>query len=106
MISFDPLWVPLLTHYEEKPTPTLNRQRAAAQINHLSDNVWQFLIAGTTGDGWEISDEVLLDWISFIQDAEIFNAKHNILFGAFSDTTEGVIKKANLGSLSPAGRVR
>ena len=42
MISFDPLWVPLLTHYEEKPTPTLNRQRAAAQINHLSDNVWQF----------------------------------------------------------------
>ena len=96
MSSFDPLWVPLLTHYEEKPKLTLDRRRTSAHIKHLSDNVWQYLVAGTTGDGWEIPDDLLLDWISFIQDDEVFNEKHNILFGAFSQTTEGVIAKAGL----------
>ena len=96
MSSFDPLWVPLLTHYEEKPKLTLDRRRASAHIKHLSDNVWQYLVAGTTGDGWELSDELLLEWISFIQDDEVFNEKHKILFGAFSETTEGVISKARL----------
>src|ERR1044071_1294348 len=51
------LWCPLLTHYNADGA--LDRPRIAAHLRHLSPHVNAFLIAGSTGDGWEMtSDEI------------------------------------------------
>jgi len=48
------LWCPLLTHYDD--TGRIDGVRMAAHLRHLSPFVKGFLIPGSTGDGWEMSD--------------------------------------------------
>ena len=48
------LWCPLLTHYSSDGH--IDRARMAAHLRHLSPYVKGFLIPGSTGDGWEMSD--------------------------------------------------
>ena len=48
------LWCPLLTHYDGQGA--IDRSRMAAHLRHLSPHVRAFLIAGSTGDGWEMTD--------------------------------------------------
>ena len=48
------LWCPLLTHYDDRGV--IDRSRIAAHLRHLSPHVNAFLIAGSTGDGWEMDD--------------------------------------------------
>jgi dihydrodipicolinate synthase/N-acetylneuraminate lyase len=50
-----PLWCPLLTHYREDGT--FDAPRIAAHLQHLASHVGGFLIPGSTGDGWQLSDE-------------------------------------------------
>lgn len=57
------LWCPLLTHYT--PDGTLDRERMAAHWASIRPNVRAFLIPGSTGDGWEMSEaevKALLDF--------------------------------------------
>lgn len=96
MNTFDPLWVPVLTHYDAASNLRLDNERTADHLMHISPHVSQFLIAGTTGDGWEMSDEVLMDWIQFAQTPGILSPDHKVLFGAFGPTTEAVIERAKL----------
>jgi 4-hydroxy-tetrahydrodipicolinate synthase len=49
------LWCPALTHYA--PDGAIDRQRIGAHLRHLSSHVSGFLIPGSTGDGWELTDE-------------------------------------------------
>jgi dihydrodipicolinate synthase/N-acetylneuraminate lyase len=49
------LWCPLLTHYT--PEGGLDADRIKTHLAHLSRWVKGFLIAGSTGDGWELSDD-------------------------------------------------
>ena len=49
------LWCPLITHYAADGV--IDRNRMAAHIRHLSPYVKGFLIPGSTGDGWELSDQ-------------------------------------------------
>ena len=49
-----PLWCPLLTHYRDDGS--LDHARIAAHLRHLAPHVKGFLIPGSTGDGWEMSD--------------------------------------------------
>ena len=52
-----PLWVPLLTHYRQEQDrlaiDTARMQRQAAEVRR-SIRLW--MLAGTTGDGWELSE--------------------------------------------------
>jgi len=48
------LWCPLLAHY--KDDGGLDFQRMEAQFNFVAAHVKGFLIPGSTGDGWELSD--------------------------------------------------
>tara|TARA_B110000003_G_C16552084_1_gene497010 strand:+ start:113 stop:1090 length:978 start_codon:yes stop_codon:yes gene_type:complete len=93
---FDPLWVPLLTHYTSSNIPRLDEYRTSLQLMKIKNEVNQFLIAGTTGDGWELSDELLMDWIKFTQLGKVFQPNQKILFGAFGQTTAEVVRKARL----------
>jgi dihydrodipicolinate synthase/N-acetylneuraminate lyase len=49
------LWCPPLTHYT--PEGALDRRRIAAHWTSMLPNVHAFLIPGSTGDGWEMSDD-------------------------------------------------
>ncbi len=49
------LWCPLLTHYRNDGS--LDHARITAHLRHLAPHVKGFLIPGSTGDGWEMSDE-------------------------------------------------
>ncbi|PYK97448.1 MAG: dihydrodipicolinate synthase family protein [Verrucomicrobia bacterium] len=48
------LWCPMITHYDRGGG--IDAQRMAAHLRHLSPHVKGFLIPGSTGDGWELSD--------------------------------------------------
>ncbi len=96
MTDFDPLWVPVLTHYDATPDRRLDRERTAAHLSHIAPHVRQYLIAGTTGDGWEMSDQILTDWLGLAQTPGILTKDQMVLFGAFGDTTEAVIERARL----------
>lgn len=87
---FDPLWVPLITHYCEDGS--LDETRCRAHINHICDEVWQYLIAGTTGDGWEMSDAVLDQWLELCSTE--LRPHQSFLVGAFAAETEAVIARA------------
>lgn len=94
MTDFDSLWVPLLTHYDDSAERRLDHIRTSQHIASITPCVWQYLIAGTTGDGWEMSDAVLDDWIRFAQSSAALSPRHKLLFGAFGATTEEVIERA------------
>jgi dihydrodipicolinate synthase/N-acetylneuraminate lyase len=49
-----PLWCPLLTHYDSERR--MDHGRILAHLRHLSPHVKGFLIPGSTGDGWELSE--------------------------------------------------
>lgn len=89
----DPLWAPILTHYDQS-AERLDRERTKAQVRHITPYVRQYLVAGTTGDGWEMSDAVLEDWIELATQSDVFSPDHQLLFGAFGETTDVVIDRA------------
>jgi dihydrodipicolinate synthase/N-acetylneuraminate lyase len=47
------LWCPPLAHYDE--AGRIDAKRIAAHLKHLSQHIKGFLIPGSTGDGWELS---------------------------------------------------
>src|SRR5258706_14879855 len=48
------LWCPLLTHYDREGR--IDMTRMTAHLAHLAVHVKGFLIPGSTGDGWELTD--------------------------------------------------
>ena len=48
------LWCPLITHYDRDGA--IDQPRVAAHLRHLAPHVKGFLVPGSTGDGWELSD--------------------------------------------------
>lgn len=49
------LWCPILTHYDADGR--IDQDRIRAHLRHLAPTVRTFLAPGSTGDGWEMSDE-------------------------------------------------
>lgn len=49
------LWCPLLTHYDDSGRIDLARSRR--QLDFLAPSVRGFLVPGSTGDGWQLSDD-------------------------------------------------
>ena len=60
------LWCPLLTHYDGQGA--IDRSRMAAHLRHLSPHVSAFLIAGSTGDGWEMTDAEFRQLLDIVLD--------------------------------------
>lgn len=49
------LWCPLLTHYDD--AGRIDFERIGRQLDFLAPSVRGFLVPGSTGDGWQLSDE-------------------------------------------------
>lgn len=60
-----PLWCPLLTHYRDDGS--LDHARITAHLRHLASHVKGFLIPGSTGDGWEMSDAEIRELLGLAQ---------------------------------------
>lgn len=61
-----PLWCPLLTHYRDDGS--LDHARITAHLRHLAPHVGGFLIPGSTGDGWEMSDAEIRELLALAQE--------------------------------------
>ena len=105
----DPLWVPLLSHY--RPSGRLDLDRMAEQVKFLRPNVRQFLLGGSTGDGWDLDDTAFEDLVRFAATPGLFGDQNKLLFGLLRPTTEEVVKRAAilaraLGICGHPGRTR
>jgi 4-hydroxy-tetrahydrodipicolinate synthase len=88
----DPLWVPLLSHY--RPSGRLDLDRMAEQVRFLRPNVRQFLLGGSTGDGWDLEDTAFQDLIHLAELPGLFGPQNKLLFGLLRPTTEEVVRRA------------
>ncbi len=78
------LWCPPLTHYDH--SGAIDSSRMAAHFRHISPFVRGFLIPGSTGDGWELSDAERLRVLAVaIEQAQ--RLKLRLLIGALKATT-------------------
>jgi dihydrodipicolinate synthase/N-acetylneuraminate lyase len=57
------LWCPLLTHYRSDGTIDIDRMHV--HFNHIAPWVKGFLIPGSTGDGWELTEDETLEVADF-----------------------------------------
>ena len=57
------LWCPLLTHYNDDKT--IDFDRMESHFAYISPWVKGFLIPGSTGDGWELTEEETLQVAEF-----------------------------------------
>jgi 4-hydroxy-tetrahydrodipicolinate synthase len=108
----DRLWVPLLTQYRRQGSAVeIDPDRIAAHLSFIRPWVRQLLLAGSTGDGWEMSLDQLLSLVRLTSRPELFEGTR-FLVGALRPTTEGVIEWAQAVEReieemkSPAGEYR
>src|SRR6185437_2327573 len=107
-LAADALWVPLLTHYQGAARVAVDPRRMAAHVAHLKPHLRQFLLAGSTGDGWELSMRQLLDIAALARDRDVFGDAR-LLFGLLRGTTDEVMQWARaleqnfLDDAPPAG---
>lgn len=92
--SGDPLWCPLLTHYCVRDGRcTVDRRRMAAQMRTLAPHVRQFLLAGSTGDGWDLDARQFDDLLSFATHAPYWAPGARFLVGALGPRTIDVLRR-------------
>ena len=89
-----PLWVPLLTHYRQERDrlviDTVRMQRQAAEVRR-SIRLW--MLAGTTGDGWELSETQFDALLNFSLSAAFRRLDARTLIGVLRPTTAEVIAR-------------
>lgn len=88
----DPLWVPLIGHYTAPGM--LHDARIRRHIGAVAPDVRQYLIAGTTGDGWAMDDDTLGQWLAVASDAATIGPAQSFIVGAFGDDAAAVIARA------------
>jgi dihydrodipicolinate synthase/N-acetylneuraminate lyase len=88
----DPFWTPLIGHYG--PDGGLDEVRVRRHVAAIAPHVRQYLLAGTTGDGWTMSDAVLRQWLALASRPDAFGPDQSFLVGAFGDTTDAAIERA------------
>lgn len=92
----DRLWVPLLTHYDDTVRPMkMDVRRTEAHVRAIRPFVHQFMLAGSTGDGWELNDEQYGELLAFAGETDVFDDGCRVLIAALRPTTDQVIAFAN-----------
>ncbi len=90
--SNDRLWVPLLTHFRrgDGGGTRVDAERTVAHLRALRPHVRQFLLAGSTGDGWELTPDHFDDILRLARRADAF-AGCRLLIGVLRPDTEAVV---------------
>lgn len=88
----DPLWVPLLAHY--RTNGDLDHARMEAHLTEITPHVSQIMLAGSTGDGWEMDDHRFQSLIEFA--AQKVTGQVRVMFGALAADTASVIARIRM----------
>jgi dihydrodipicolinate synthase/N-acetylneuraminate lyase len=83
------LWCPLLTHYAADGT--LDKERMRRHLDFLQPVVKGYLIPGSTGDGWQLSDAEIRELLDFAID-EAVERKLHLLIGVLKTSTDDVLR--------------
>ncbi len=89
----DALFVPVLTHYAAGAAGTVDPVRTLAHIRAIRPSVRQIMLAGSTGDGWELDDASFDALIDLAASEELAGLDAQLIFGALRPTTESVIAR-------------
>lgn len=87
----DPLWVPLLTHYAA--SGMIDSPRMLAHLKSIFPSVGQIMLAGSTGDGWELRDDAFEALIDLAASPEMRAQGPDVLFGVLRSTTAEVVAR-------------
>jgi dihydrodipicolinate synthase/N-acetylneuraminate lyase len=87
----DPLWVPVLSHY--RGAGDLDVDRMAAQIRALRPHLRQLMLAGSTGDGWELGEPAFEQVIALAWRTDVLDRDCPLLLGVLRPTTEAVLRR-------------
>ncbi|NDW04545.1 dihydrodipicolinate synthase family protein [Jiella pacifica] len=91
--SDDGLWVPILTHYSGERPGAVDIERTIAHLGAIRSSVRQIMLAGSTGDGWDIDAAGFDALIDLAAREEVLDLDLSILFGALCPTTEEVVAR-------------
>lgn len=99
------LWCPTLTHFA--PDGSIDGARMQAHLNFMLPWVKGFLVGGSTGEGWELSDTELSNCVALVSSAVTGRDAH-ILVGALRPTVEAMHERIALTvrGLKPTHHVR
>jgi 4-hydroxy-tetrahydrodipicolinate synthase len=89
----DQLWVPILTHYGDGRIDTA---RVTAHLAAIRAEVKSILLAGSTGDGWDLDDARFAALIGLLGDARAFPAGTSVMVGTLRDTTANVVSRIGM----------
>ena len=90
------LWCPLLTHYTGEGA--LDRARITAHLTHLAPHVKGFLIPGSTGDGWEMTEREIQELLNHVLDAAA-GLKLHVLIGVLK-TDDSAVRASILSTVN------
>ena len=91
----DALFVPVLTHYKPGAAGVVDPVRLLAHLRAIRPRVRQIMLAGSTGDGWELDDAGFDALIDLAASPEVAELDLSLIFGALRPTTESVIARLN-----------
>lgn len=102
------LWCPSLTHFRDDGS--LDRERMRAHLRAMMPHVRGFMLPGSTGEGWELSEAEALDLVAFMA-GELRAAGGHLLVGALRPTASETLRAmeqalARLGEDALAGPPR
>lgn len=103
----DQLWVPILTHYRGG---SVDPGRMGAHMRSLRPYVRSVLVAGSTGDGWDLDARGFGEVLEALRGAEAFSPQVEVLIGLLQPSTERVLARldqttAFLGRTAIAAKV-
>ncbi len=82
------LWCPAITHF--KGPKSVDRGRTHRHLDVLSQNVRGLLIPGSTGEGWDMSDQEILALLEIVLD-KTKETEQLLLVGILKTTTEEMV---------------
>ncbi len=90
------LWVPMLTHYLRRTDGSvhIDLARMAAHIAHIRPQVRGYLIAGSTGDGWNLSRDQFHELLEITIVPDAFDASCRYMIGCLTGNTDAVLSLA------------
>jgi dihydrodipicolinate synthase/N-acetylneuraminate lyase len=86
----DQLWVPVLTHYRNGRPDV---RRIGAHIRALRPQVRSILLAGLTGDGWELDDATFVELLTVLEDHASCPPEINVMIAILRNTTADVMAR-------------
>jgi dihydrodipicolinate synthase/N-acetylneuraminate lyase len=84
------LWCPSLTHYADRGV--LDRARMRAHLRFMHPWVRGFLVPGSTGEGWDMSEAQARELVAFMID-EIRELRGHLLIGILATTVDEMLRR-------------